>query len=68
MEGHAVDDGYEKERPMRATLCDRDVTCIIYGEEDVGSLGEVGEGFSEGEGIRRLHEHECHRGAEEDDA
>ena len=48
MEGDAVDNRHEKERPMGATFCDRDIAGVVYGEEDVGGLGEVGEGFSEG--------------------
>lgn len=60
MEGDAVDDGHEEEGPVGAAFGDRNVAGIVYREEDVGGLGEVGEGFFEGEGIGCLHEHKCH--------
>jgi hypothetical protein len=46
-------------------LCD--VGVVIYGQEDVCCVSEVGEDFFQGEGLGGLHEHVGHGGAEEDD-
>lgn len=67
VEGHAVDDGHEEEGPMRAAFGLCDVGVVIYRQEDVGRVAEVGEDFFEGEGLGALHEHVGHGGAEEDD-
>jgi len=67
MECHTVDDRNKKQRPVRPTLCNRDIVCIIDWEEDMGCSRKVGKSFFKGERIRRLHEHECHGGSEEDD-
>lgn len=55
MEGYAVDDADEEERPVGAAFGDLDVAAVVDGEEDVGCAGEVGEGFFEGEGVGGLH-------------
>lgn len=67
VEGHAVDDRDEQERPVAAAFGDGHVARVVYGEEDVCCAGEVGEGVFQGERVGRLHEHEGHGGAEEDD-
>ena len=67
MEGRAVDDGHDEEGPMRAAFGLCDVGVVIYRQEDVGCVAEVGEDFFEGEGLGALHEHVGHGGTEEDD-
>lgn len=67
MEGHAIDDGDEEERPVRAAFGEVDVLAVVDGEEDVGGAAEVGESRDEGERVRGLHEHEGHARPEEDD-
>lgn len=52
---------------MGAAFRDGGVAAIVEGEEDVGCLGEVWQGFAEGDGVRGLGEHEGHGGAEEND-
>jgi hypothetical protein len=52
---------------MGSTFCLRDVTAIIYREEDVRCFGEVRKGFAECAGIGCLEDHEGHARAEEDD-
>ena len=44
MEGDAVKDGDEEERPVRAAFGDGDVFAVVDGEEDVGCSFEVREG------------------------
>jgi len=67
VESYAVDDGHEQKRPVGAAFGDGDIACVVYGEENVCCAGEVWEGVFEGYGVGRLHQHEGHRGAEEDD-
>ena len=52
---------------MRATFGEIGIMAVIDGEEDVCCAGEVWEGFFEGKRVGCLHEHEGHRGSEEDD-
>ena len=52
---------------MRAAFGDLDGAAVVDGEEDVRRLVESGQGFADGEGVGRLHEHEGHGGPEEDD-
>ena len=67
MEGYTVNDRDEQERPVAAAFGDGYVARVVYGKEDVCCAGEVGEGVFQGERVGRLHEHEGHGGAEEDD-
>lgn len=55
VERHAIDYRDEEERPVRAALSNGDVARVVYGQEDVGCFGEVGEGFFEGQGVGGLH-------------
>lgn len=52
---------------MRATFRLRDITAVVYWEENVRCFGEVREGFTECARIGCLENHEGHAGAEEDD-
>lgn len=67
MEGDAVEETDEQERPVGAAFGEFDVGAVVDGEEDVRGVGEVWEGVFEGGGVGGLHEHEGHGGAEEDD-
>ena len=67
MEGDAVKDRDEEERPVRSAFGDRYVARVVDGEKDVCCAGEIWEGCFEFEGVGRLHEHKCHGGTEEDD-
>lgn len=60
MECYAIYDGDEEEGPVRAAFRDGDVARIVYGEEDVGCAGEIGEGVFQRKRVRCSHEHECH--------
>lgn len=42
MEGDAVEDGDEEERPVGAAFGEVDVLAVVDGEEDVGGAAEVG--------------------------
>jgi hypothetical protein len=66
VEGDAVDDGDEEERPVRPAFGVRDVAAVVYGEEDVRCAGEVGEGALERARVLGVLEQEGHGGAEED--
>lgn len=48
VEGHAVDDGDDEERPVRPAFGHHGVPRVVDGEEDVCCGGEVGEGFFQG--------------------
>ena len=67
VEGDAVDEADEQQRPVRAAFGPGGVVAVVDGQEDVGGVGEVGEGVGEGGGVGGLHEHEGHAGAEKDD-
>ena len=67
MERYAVDDADQEEGPVRAALGEVRVMAVIDGEKDVRCAGEVWQGFFERKRVRRLHKHEGHGGAEEDD-
>ena len=67
MEGDAVDDRDEEERPVRAAFRNGRVAAIVNGEEYMGCSCEIGEGVFESEGVRGLGEHEGHAGTEEND-
>jgi hypothetical protein len=41
VEGNAVHDRDEEERPMRAAFSSLQFVAVIYGEEDVGCFGKV---------------------------
>lgn len=45
VEGYAVDDGDEEEGPVGAGFGDIGVAAVVDGEEDVGYVGEIGEGI-----------------------
>lgn len=45
VEGHAIDDRDEEQRPVRAAFGNFDVVTVVDWEEDVCYLGEVGEGL-----------------------
>lgn len=66
MEGDAVDDRDEEERPVRAPFGEGGVSAVVDGEEDVCCAAEIGEGGAKGGRVGGLHEHEGHAGAEED--
>ena len=55
MEGYAIDDGDEQERPVGAAFCDRDVAGVVYGQEDVCCAREVWEGVFQGQRVGGLH-------------
>ena len=44
VEGHAVDNRHQQEGPVRAAFGDGYAVVVVYGEEDVADVGEVGEG------------------------
>lgn len=67
MERDVVDNGNEEQRPMGAALGLRDIATVVYRQEDVGSLGEVGKGFAKGARVGSLKNHEGHAGTEQDD-
>ena len=46
MEGDAVNEGNEEERPVCATFGFYYVVAVVYGKEDVSGFGEVGESFA----------------------
>lgn len=52
---------------MAAAFCGHGIFGVVDREEDVGGAAEIGEGGADGDWVGRLHEHEGHRGAEEDD-
>ena len=66
VERYAVDDADEQEGPVRAALGVRGVGAVVYGEEDVRGLAEVGESAAEGHGVRCVLEEVGHAGAEKD--
>lgn len=68
MKGDAVEHGYEEQRPVTAALCIADIVVVVDGEEDVGGLGEVGEGAVDGAQVGGPHEQKGHAGSEEADA
>jgi hypothetical protein len=67
VEGDAVDYRDEQQRPVGPAFGLFDVGIVVDGEENVRHAVEAWEGFFEGERVGRLHEHEAHRGAQEDD-
>lgn len=52
---------------MRSTFCLCEIAIIIYGEENVSCTRKVWEGGTKRERVGLSHQHEGHRGAEEDD-
>ena len=65
MKRYAVDDADQEQRPVRTTLGEIRIVAVVDGEEDVCCTGEIWQGFFERERIGRLHEHEGHGWAEE---
>ena len=55
VEGDAVDDGHEEERPVRAAGRLRGVAVVVDGEEYVRCFAEVREGVADGGGVGGLH-------------
>jgi len=55
VEGYAVEDRDEEERPVRAAFGDGDVARIVDREEDMCGACEVWEGGFELEWVGRLH-------------
>jgi hypothetical protein len=47
VEGDAVDEGDEQQGPVGATFGDGDRVVVVDGQEDVGYVGEVGQGVLE---------------------
>jgi len=67
VEGHAVNDRDEKERPVGAPVGAPTVPCVVDGEEDVSHLAEVRQGTADALEIDGLHEQEGYAWAQEDD-
>lgn len=67
MEGYAVDDGDEEERPVGTAFCVFNICAVVYGEKYMGCVGELGEGAFEGSWVLGVLEEKGHGGAEEDD-
>jgi len=67
VEGDAVDEADEEERPVRAPFGHLDVPAVVDGQEYVCRFAEVRQGVFDGSWVGSLHEHERHGGAEEDD-
>lgn len=55
MEGYAVEDRNEEERPVGTAFGHGDVARIVDGKEDVCCACEVWKGGFEFEGVGRLH-------------
>ena len=67
MEGDAVEGADHEEGPVGADFCVGGVAVVVDGDEDVGGVGEGGEGVFEGEGIGCEDQHLRHGWPEEVD-
>ena len=68
MEGYTVNCTDDEEGPVGSAFSLRRVSTVVYGKEDVGDVGEVGEGVAKGQRVRCLDEHEGHARTKKDDA
>lgn len=67
VEGELVNQGDDKERPMRTTLGHPGIGIVVDGKEYVGGGGEVRECVADRPGIGNGHDHIGHAGPEKHD-
>lgn len=68
VEGDAVEDRHEQQRPVAAALGHGNVPVVVDGQKDVGDLVEVGQRRSHVAHVGLLHEQKRHARAQQDDA
>ena len=60
VEGDAVDDADEEQRPVRAALCHFRVAAVVHRQEDVRRVREVWQRRAQGQGVFGLQEQKGH--------
>lgn len=68
VEGDAVEDRHEQQRPVAAAFGHGHIAVVVDGQEDVGDLVEVGQRRPHMAHVGLLHEQKRHARAQQDDA